>query len=428
MQQLFTISFALVLAMLATGELTQAGTPTLPPAQPTITAPPKPGEGLTLLGQPEVTNTIPAEYAVQGEPLRFIGSLAPHQFHAQIAGADLPIIQFGPGSTPASFIRVRIPDNLVTSGSPLVVWYGINGPKRTLNPAFKVLKKARVTSFQLKSPATIDFDQVGRRSTRIEIELADFDPTVETFSRPSLWSLGCLPAGQTIATGRGPSEEDVLPSKRVVGNPSRFVYDFNFIGAELSGRRCAMEIRPYGSNQAPVPAGEVTLPTVATYVISNTADLLNFTSPSGTRITATASKGVLPCQLASVGTAGTFATGVVMEGNDLSFQLRNGLLREDCEFQTSNGLAVKDGWFLKAVDWQFTRDSLCTANEFGYQFSSGSLVTFFRDSTAIFKVRFQATCMPDSKNSTQNSHLYKARLASVQLIGPAGQQWQDAFK
>jgi len=125
-----------------------------------------------------------------------------------------------------------------------------------------------------------------------------------------------------------------------------------------------------------------------------------------------------------------FTTGVVNDTGDLSFQLRNGLIREDCAFQTSTALVVKPNWFVKKVDWQITSDSICNAfnREFATQASSGQTVTFFFDSTAIFQVRFEATCMPDERDRTKNSHLYKARLARIELVGPPGQKWQDAFK
>ena len=192
-----------------------------------------------------------------------------------------------------------------------------------------------------------------------------------------------------------------------------------------------MEIHPYAEGVAsPLAAGEIRLPVLQTYTITHTWDLLSFTTPSGKKLSASASKGALPCELASVGTAGMFTTGVVNDNGDLSFQLRNGLVQEDCVFQTSTALVVKPDWFVKKVDWQITSDSICNAfnRETAIQARSGQTVTFFFDSTAIFQVKFEATCMPDERDRTKNGHLYKARLAGIELVGPPGQKWQDAFK
>ncbi len=429
MKRLFVVYICAVLAAVTAQLAAPAdpkGTVTLPPSD--ISGPVQTAPNLTMVGEPDVSNWSPKDYAVQGQLLSFFGTLAPRDFHAQAGSppVDLPIVESSPGASPATFIRVRVPDTLESSGAPLVVWYSGNGsilgPKRTLSPSFNVLRKARVVSFRVVNDPTIVFTSDGKRPTKIEVGLADYDPSVETLFGPPLRAPGCPPNGD-VAIQNG-----AVPTKSKATKPYTLSYDFFFHGVELSGRHCSMEIYPYESNQPPVAAGVVNLPPLSTYTISNTADLLKVTSPSGKKVSATASKGIQPCQLASVGTAGSFATGAVTEDGDLSFQLRNGLLREDCEFQTSTGLQLKDGWFLKTVDWQFTHDSLCTASEFGIQYSSGATVSFFKDSSAIFQVRFQATCMPSSDDAVKNNHLYKARLASVQVIGPAGESWQDAFK
>ena len=81
------------------------------------------------------------------------------------------------------------------------------------------------------------------------------------------------------------------------------------------------------------------------------------------------------------------------------------------------------------VAWDFTEDSLCVAvNKLATQASSGSTVTFFSDESAIFEVKFDALCKPNGSDLPKNSHVFKARLSSVKLIGPAGKTWRDAFK
>jgi hypothetical protein len=293
---------------------------------------------------------------------------------------------------------------------------GFKGPGTLKMPSGP--KQPRLVSFRVTDGPFLGFDVLSARPTKIEAELADFDPQADKMFRPSLWAPGCFP------NGLGPTSE---PG----GNPYKVKWDFPFNGIENSGKRCPMEIHPYREGMAPpIAAGEIRLPSLETYTITHTWDLLNFTTSSGKRLQASASKGPLPCELGSVGTAGTFSTGVVNDNGDLSFQLRNGLLQEDCSFQTSTALVVKAGWFVKKVDWQITSDSHCNAfnRETATQASSGRTVTFFFDSTAVFQVKFDATCMPDERDRTKNSHLYKARLARIELVGPPGQKWQDAFK
>jgi hypothetical protein len=279
-------------------------------------------------------------------------------------------------------------------------------------------KQPSLVSFRVTDGPFLGFEVTSARPTKIEAELSNFDPQADRMFRPSLWAPGCFPNG-------------LFPSSEPGGNPYKVKWDFPFFGIENSGKRCPMEIHPYREGMAqPIAAGEIRLPSLETYTITHTWDLLNFTTPSGKKLTASASKGPLPCELASVGTAGTFATGVVNDNGDLSFQLRNGLLQEDCRFETSTALEVKQGWFVKKVDWQFTSDSHCNAfnRQFATQAGSGQTVTFFFDQTAVFKVKFEATCVPDESHREKNSHLYKARLASIELVGPPGQKWQDAFK
>jgi hypothetical protein len=290
-------------------------------------------------------------------------------------------------------------------------------PPPAVKPRAPGLQQPRLVSIRVTDGPFLGFGISSDRPTKIEAELADFDPTAERLFRPSLFAPGCHAGG-------------LMPTSEPGGTPYKVRWDFTFSGIENSGKRCAIEIHPYGSRTLPLPAGEIQLPRLETYTITKTWDLLSFTTPSGKKLLASGSKGPLPCELGSIGTAGTFATGVVNDNGDLSFQLRNGLLQEDCSFQTSTALAVKQGWLVRKVDWQFTSDSHCNAfnREFGIQASSGQTVTFFFDPTAIFQVRFDATCKPDETDRTKNNHLYKAKLSRIELVGPPGQTWRDAFK
>ncbi|HQQ77867.1 MAG TPA: hypothetical protein PLB01_10965 [Thermoanaerobaculia bacterium] len=423
---------ALALLLTAGAASAQIPTPKIPtpaapkvPPLPTATPTPRPAivgpadrpPQITMRGEPTVSNWSPKEYVVQGDKIVFTGDLVSSEFHARLGQVDLPIIAHGNCATAScdTFIHVRVPDTFSSPGAPLVVWYGVNGPKKTLTPSFKVLKKPRVASFKITDGPHINLSFTRGKDTKIEVELEDFDATAETFFRPSLWSPGCRAGG-------------LAPKSEPGGSPYRLKYDFSFF-ADASGKNCPMEIQPYGSRGPALSLPNVLVPSLETYTVSDTWDLLEFTTPSGKKLSATASKGGLPCQLLSVGTAGTFSTGVVKEGGDLTFQLRNGALDEACRFETSPALLVRDDWAVKSVDWDFTEDSLCAAvNKFATQVSSGSTVTFFNDESAVFAVKFEALCKPNGNDLPKNSHVFKARLSSVKVIGPAGKSWRDAFK
>ncbi|MCM3875586.1 MAG: hypothetical protein NEA02_04120 [Thermoanaerobaculia bacterium] len=432
MKRLLAPALLLVSAAVATA---QVPTPKLPtpiapklPSLPTATPTPRPEivgpanrpPQLTARGEPAVASFSPRNFVVQGDKIVFVGDLATNEFHAQAGQppVELPIIAHGDSSSSPGqkFIHVRVPDSLVSSGAPLVVWYGINGPKKTLTSSLKVLKKPRVTSFRVTDGPHIRPSDSRGKDTKIEVELADFDPSAETSFRPSLNAPGCRNGG-------------LLPTSEAGGTPYKLKYDYDFVGVDLSGKTCAMEVRPYLSSSIVAAAGSVHLPSLETYTISDTWDLLDFTTPSGKKLSATASKGGLPCQLLSVGSAGTFSTGVVKEGGDLTFQLRNGALDEACAFTTNPGLLVRDDWAVKSVDWNFTEDSLCFAvNKLAIQASSGSPVSFFFDESAVFAARIDGRCKPNGNDLPRNSHVFKARLSSVKVIGPAGKTWRDAFK
>jgi hypothetical protein len=288
-------------------------------------------------------------------------------------------------------------------------------PKSSI-PLIPGVRAPSVVSFRVIDGPYLSVSTSRERDTIFEATLENYDPAQSHGFGPSLWADGCRNGGLVATSQPG-------------GSPYRVRWEFGFSGRENSGRTCVMQIQAYVDSPK-IAVGSVTLPTLQTYTISSTADLLGFTTPSGVHVAASASKGILPCELGSVGTAGTFSTGVVTEAGDLTFQLRNGVLQEDCEFKTSNALVVKPEWAVTSVNWQFTTDANCSDgnSRFATQAISGQTVTFFFDEGAIFKVDFQVTCRPDSKDSLRNSHLYKARLADVQLVGPPGHRWQDAFK
>ncbi len=284
-------------------------------------------------------------------------------------------------------------------------------------PPLRAVARPRVVSFKVTDGPYLKPSSWRGRSTKIEIELADYSPPADRFFHPTLWAPGCVSGG-------------AYPSSEPGGVPYRLRYDVDFVGVDNSGKRCAVEIHPNGLDATPsLAAGEVRLPALETYTLGDTWDLLDFRTPSGKKLAATASKGVLPCQLGSVGTAGTFATGIVKEGGDLTFQLRNGLLDEACTFTTGPALLVRDDWAVKSVQWDFTEDALCrAADKLATQASSGRTVTFFFDESAVFAVTFDALCKPNPADPPRNDHVFKARLASIKVVGPAGKTGRDAFK
>ena len=411
-------------AQIPTPKIPTPAAPKLPPVptamptpRPEITGPASRPPQLTMRGEPAVTSWSQKDYVVQGDKIVIVGDLVVNEFHAEIGqpGVALPVVAHGPHfSGQGVYLHLRVPDSFSSAGAPLVVWYGVNGPKKTLTTSLKVLKKPRVVSFKVTDGPHIHTSFERGKDTKIEVELEDFDPSAETLFRPSLWSPGCRDGGAP-------------PKSEPGGSPYRLKYDFSFL-AGASGKNCPMEIQPYRPPVA-VSLPNVLVPSLETYTISDTWDLLDFTTPSGKKLAASASKNGIPCQLLSVGTAGTFSTGVVKEGGDLTFQLRNGALDEACRFETSPALLVRDDWAVKSVAWDFTEDSLCAAvNKFATQASSGSTVTFFSDESAVFAVKFEALCRPNGNDLPKNSHVFKARLSSVKVIGPAGKTWRDAFK
>ena len=419
-----TAAMLFILAAMAGADATFAQTLTLPPVQ----AQQSPsaatlGKGLVVSTDiPDVTQWYPQRYAVAGDKLVFYGTLGAANFHASAGtpAVELPVQSFAPGATPATSITVSIPANIPSGTGPLTVWYGSNGTKKTLSTTFKVLKQPHVTALVLLSPAQIAFSTDGNHATHIEVDLTDFDATADPAgSRPSLWTTNCNPNS---------TPSGLMTQSETAGSPYKVKFDYTFFGIEQSGRHCSMQIQPYFQADLKIQAGEVVMPVYATYNIANTWDLTQFTTASGKKMSASGHNGPLPCELGSAGKQGAIATGVVNDGGDLSFQLRNGLFQENCEFLTASELTVKDDWFVKSVDWQFTRDANCGAMEFATQIPSGQTVTFFSDTRSIFAIRFDATCMPDAADLTNNRHLYKAKLGSVVLNGPAGQDWHNAFK
>lgn len=398
-----------------------------PPPRTDLQMQPRPGAGLTLVPAPTVTRMQPDDFVVQGDTLRIVGQFVPHELVLEIDHPAVRIDIIGRSLAPAqdgtSWVIARFPPNYVSppAGAPLRGHHGITGASATLRPTWRVVPKPTATLRILSAPAIELRANGSDYPTTLEVALENYVPGLK---EPYLRYPDCEPS-----TNR----QFRPPERQTAGNPHRVLFEEHF-GVEYAGRRCTVELHPYSFLGTTPPTrysfviGQVQLPAIDTYVIDNTAELLDHTTPSGKKLQAGGHNGPLPCQLASVGTAGSFSTGVVRSGGDLTFQLRNGLFTERCEFTTSPGLEMKRGWLVKKVNWSFDETSLCRAEEFAYQQPDGALVSVFRNDTFIYPIRFQATCNTNADDLPRNSHRYLARLTSVELLGPPGKTWKDAFK
>jgi hypothetical protein len=397
------------------------------PALPTNVAPqPGPGSGLTLRPAPVFLADYVPTFVVQGGSIRLFGTFAPGELVVTFGSPPvrLAIVErsAATSTTSHSSVVVQFPPELSNTTGPLQARHGTTGASTVVTPALKILPTPRVVSFRPVGSIPVNVDATApdaelRRST-FEVAVADFDPSVSGAPRSATWPILEFPG---CATYGWPA------TRQVPGAPHRLLFENVTFMLDAAGRRCAARIVPYGHRQGPaLDAGAVQLPAVATYTIEKTRLLLEETTSSGKRLQASASRGGLPCQLASVGTAGTFATGVVIEGDDLTFQLRNGALTEQCEFRTSPRLEVRGDWAVKEVVWDIDETSLCRGDEFGLD-AGNAQVSFFADGRAVFPVRFQAWCNVNRDDLPRNSHVYKARLERVVLVGPPDRNWKDAF-
>jgi hypothetical protein len=424
MRHIFTRWMGLVGSIAGVSLAIHAETRQLPP--PGIGLPERPGAGLNILPAPEVTRFHPADFIVQGDRMELFGRFDPVLLVVEIGEPAVRVDIVGRSQAPlpdgTQSVLLKFPQDFASTGAPLRAHHGTNGPTATLKASQRVLPRPTLVGFRTLNAPTIDLTDLGTGSaTVIEVSLSNYVPGM---AKPMLRSPDCEDGPASQRSFRGPKQE-------IPGQTHRIVFEEHF-GAAHSGRRCTLELHPYSYLSGPIPGryamtvGQVQLPAVATYTIEDTQELLDHTSPSGRKLQASASRGPAPCQLASVGTAGTFSTGVVRDGGDLTFQLRNGALVEQCEFKTSPALEVRSGWRVKKVEWSFGETSLCGAQEFGFQ--GGSPVSYFGDDAALYPVLFQARCNPNSNDLPRNSHRYIARLTRVVLMGPAGQHWKEAFK
>lgn len=389
----------------------------------------QPAPDLSMRGLPAVTNWGPRDFVVAGDAIRIDGQIVPNDLIVELGTPPRRLAAVYTSNEPVGPMRIstlvsRVPEDFTSPGAQLTVRYGVNGPKLTLANSLRVVPRPRLVDFQIDgSPQIYMHGHPDGVVTRFNARVADYfpDAIVDDWSRPNL-SSDC---GDGASYG---TSTEVLG-----GNPVRLRSGTTYF-PQAAGRRCKLTLRPYGRGQGvygrqfALEVGSVQLPEYKYHRIERTADLLDAAAPARRRIVAQAT-GVtgLPCQLRSVGTAGNFATGVLIEDGDLTFQLRNGAVRELCEFSTTGPLRVKKTWMIVKVDWSFSETPLCTAAKWSVR--EGQQVSFGAgDGFKLWPVRFQATCEPNARDLPRNSHLFKARLNYVELLGPAAESWTDAFE
>jgi hypothetical protein len=400
-----------------------ASLPMMLPAQTVVPVPtypkdippqPKIGDGLTMRPAPEIFHLAPENFVVQGDRIQIVGLLAPSELVVTIGSpaTALPIIARSqePDSQGRQWVVVEVPANYETPGAQLVARHGSIGAATIVAPSYRVLRRPPVTGFQIVTAPVINMSAEQPVATKLLVKVADYVPGL---------------AAPVIRFPECRAQQKYEPSKITVGIPTQIEFNVVFDAQYFPGGACRVDFYPYGTlphhwrppYNVTLP-GKVQLPLMAAYTIENTEELLKYTSPSGKALRATASNGSLPCQLLSVGAAGRFSTGVVIDGGDLSFQLRSGALPESCSFRTTDTLVVHDNWQVAEVDWNFSTDMQCYTSN----------VPPSPDGKRVKAVVFDATCMPNMANRADNSHLFKARLARIVLRGPANRSWRDAFK
>ena len=314
-----------------------------------------------------------------------------------------------------------MPDSAVTPGSPLTVQYR-GSERRTIAEKYAVYPRPR-------------FSNLGfRRGPRIGAP-TELEVTVSNFSglegaRLSWWSdcwINGIGSGQLPAAGRSGRISVSLDIRR---------YDPDLGPTEdlmaVSGRRCNLEASISRAPGQRFPTGlSLQLPQIQKYTIGNTWELHGWSTPSGRTFSARVAGPPGTCEPLSLGTAGSFRIGVVEHHDDISFQLRNGLVDLECEFTTSPRLRVKDGWRITEVAWKtsLSGHQWCHPVIEWVEWAPGRWGQDARlNPEYLDRVRTVARCVVDTRNPARNAHLFRAVLEKIVLIGPPHQGWRSAFR
>lgn len=423
----------LLLALLAGTSPPSAQTTAPVPTYPKdIAVQPQPGDGLTLRPAPAITQLLPERGVVQGERLRITGNLTPHELVVTIGNpaVRLPIIgrSQGPDERGQQWVLIEVPASLEIPGAPLVARHGTTGAATVVAASYRVVKRPVVARFQILNAPVVNLGAGNPVATRFRVDLADYvaDLYPGDANRQPLIRFPDCGGGNNIAKVTGIT----------AGNPAQIEFEIFFGPDFFPGGPCTAVLFPYGVvdhfHRPPFNTtlpGRAQLPALAEYVISDTTQLLTYTSPSGRTMRASASNGALPCQSKSIGTAGTFNTGIVNDGGDLAFVLRSGAIWETCLFRTTGTLEVRDDWRVETVEWTYSQSGSKCYNSYGPPQP---------DPQRVKPVEFRVDCSPVRGSLRaqlealealpDNSPYIKNRLERVVLRGPANRSWQQGFK
>lgn len=368
---------------------------------------------------PEITSFSPRTEIIAGGSITLYGrNLRPSDLVARL-GALRPVTLKILRST-STAIRVLVPESAVTRGGALTVQYP-GSQVATLSENFRVHPRPKFSNLVFHQGPGIG------AATEMEISIANFSGLEG--SKLTWWS-NCW------SNGRGDSHMPANGGTPKIRLSVRLGLNDPALGpteelTALSGRRCSLDVS-IGHMRERVATGlSFQLPAVARYTIENTWELQGYSTPSGKNFKASVSGLPGACGPLSLGTAGSYPIGVVSFENDISFQLRNGLINLSCEFTTSPRLRVKDGWQITEVDWVTTSspDYRCRADIEYVEFAPG--LWGYRpplNPEYLDRIKTVAACIVDTQDRARNSHLFRAVLRKIVLVGPPGQSWRAAFR
>src|SRR5690606_24264364 len=126
-----------------------------------------------------------------------------------------------------------------------------------------------------------------------------------------------------------------------------------------------------------------------------------------------------------------FPIGVVEHNDDISFQLRNGLIDLECEFTTSPRLRLKDGWSITEVAWKTSLSGHQGCHPV-VEWVEWAPARWGQDPRLhpeeLDRVRSVPQRLVDPRDPARNARRFRAVLEKIVLIGPPHQAWRSAFR
>lgn len=379
-----------------------------------------------------VTNWMPRGKIVAGERIRFFlnGRVASNTFAATLGGQPLPIVtSSNTANNQGTLIEVQVPlHTIFPSGAELSA--RVMTLNQVLEPSFKVYERPTVLAMRV-----LDGPWVGFPETILDVTVGTYrgleGKEVGLMSR-DCWISSARMTTMPVSGLSGTIRMSILFTPRGIVSELPAGSDPTGNLVALSGRSCQLEL--YLGLVGRIATGKVlTLPAVSSISLATTKELLAFTTPSGKRLRATAT-GNCGGPL-SVGSAGTFAVGVLSSGTDVKFHIRNGIFPSDCHFETTPSLTVKKGWVITEASWNLNTDNdalnHCRLSFGAVHFQLG-INSYGADSPhderTLRALRTSGTCVPDEKDPLRNNHFLSLGLSKLTLVGPVGRSWRDAFE